>query len=206
MSESSDDIPAPGEDTFGEDDLAPSDEEKKAARGRHIDRLATSIAVIALGMWSGGMLALGACAAPMVFKLAPYPSSGYAMGAAFARFDNIAIGCGLVVLGCEMVRTWIARRQRGWLPRIRRYAAILLAGGAVYSATMFTPIINQLHSEGVRRRVGPEGEHLERVHKNAEMIGRITVPAAMLLMALHVFTIRTREDDENLALAPLPPG
>ncbi|HHH11288.1 MAG TPA: DUF4149 domain-containing protein [Sorangium sp.] len=201
-----DEYPAPGEDTFCEDDLAPSEFERKALRARRIDRAATSIAVVALGLWSGGMLSLGACAAPMVFKLVPAPVSGYAMGAAFARFDNIAIGCGVVLLAAEMVRTWLARGHTNWLSRVRRYMAILLSGAAVYGALVLTPTINEMHASGVQRRVGPAGEQLERVHNNAEMIGRITVPSAMLLMALHIFTIRSAEDDEELALAPLAPG
>ncbi len=202
-----DDAPAPGEDVFSEDDLAPSDYDKKAARRQRIDRGATTIAVIALGLWAGGMLALGACAAPMVFRMTPYPYSGQAMGAAFGRFDGIAIGCGVVVLGCEMVRTWLARHQQGWLLRIRRYLAILLAGAAVYSAMLLTPQIMKMHNDGVRRRIGPDGEELERVHKNAELIGKITMPGAMFLMGLHVFTVRgSEEDDEAYAVAPLPPG
>jgi hypothetical protein len=200
------DMPAPGEDTFSEEDLAPGDEERRAARLERIDRGAASVAVLALGLWWGGLLALGACAAPMVFEFAPYPYSGQAMGAAFARFDGLAIGCGVVVLGCEMVRTWLARGNRGWLPRLRRYLTIVLAGATVYSATLLTPQIMQLHSEGVRRRVGPEGERLERIHDSAELIGKITVPGAMLLTVLHVLAVGRRDDDDEPVLAPRAPG
>src|SRR5687768_10213665 len=105
--------------------------------GARIEKAAAIVAVIALGIWAGGMLALGVCAAPFVFQLTPHPHSGQAMGAAFARFDFIAIGCSVVALGAEVVRTIIGLRRKNHggviLPRLRRYAAIALALGAVYS-------------------------------------------------------------------------
>jgi hypothetical protein len=187
----------PGEDVFSEDDLGPTDEDVRAHRRMQGDRAATTIAVTALGLWAGGLIALGACAAPFVFKLTPYPLSGMAMGAAFARFDTIAIACGVVVLGCEVMRTLIARgRATALAPRIRRGAAIILAVGALYGGVQLTPAIMELHREGARRNVGADGARLEQLHKQAEMIGKLTVPAALALIALHVFTLRVGNEDD----------
>src|SRR5690349_17847506 len=109
------------EDRFTEADLAPSPEELRATRRALADRIAASVAALSAGIWIGGMLALGACAAPFVFRMTPAPFSGDAMGAAFARFDRIAIGASVLILGAEVIRTMVSgRRARTLAARIRR--------------------------------------------------------------------------------------
>ena len=209
----SDPIP-PGGDVFTEDDLAPSDDDKRAIRNSRIDKAAATVATIALGLWLGGTIALGACAAPMVFELTPYPFSGKAMGAAFQRFDMIAIGCAVAALGAEVTRTVLSLKRRSSrgaiVARIRRYALILFAAGVVYTGTQLSPAIMRLHESGVRRHVGAEGDELERIHKQAELVGKVNAVIALLLMVLHVTTVRSPyeelEDDDEEAYAPLPPG
>ena len=206
-----DEIP-PGQDVFSEADLEPSDDERRAERRGHIDVVAAIVAVISAGTWAGGMVALGACAAPMVFRHVPAPLSGMAMGAAFARFDSLAIGCAAVLLGAELVRTLLSlRRRRGAvLGRLRRYAALLLAAGTVYTGAVLTPTILRLYEQGARRNVGADGGELERLHNLAETIGKISLPLALAVIVLHVVTLvqaRGRPDDEEEpAPAPLPPG
>lgn len=196
----------PGEDVFTEEDLAPSNSDREARRAL-FDRVATTVAVMALGLWAGGLIALGACAAPFVFERTPYPWSGHAMGAAFQRFDRIAIGCAVIVLGAEVVRTIVALRRRParalWA-RLRRYGAIVLAAAAVYSGLRLTPEILRLHEAGERRL---PGNALDVVHAQAELVGKGIVILAAFLIVLHVMTLRTPSDDDDLeAEAPLPPG
>lgn len=202
---------APGEDVFTEADLESSDDHRRTHQLMRVDRGATIIAVTALGLWCGGMIALGACAAPMVFQLTPYPSSGHAMGSAFSRFDSIAMGCGLVLLACEVGRTIVAlklgRRSSSLLGRIRRYGAIFMAAAAAFTGLHLTPGIMELYRAGARRNVGVSGTQLEQLHAQAEMIGKVTVGLAVLLIALHILTLpMARPDDEHQALTPLPPG
>jgi hypothetical protein len=199
----------PGEEIFTEEDLAPSAAERRAARRALAERIAVVAAVLSAGVWAGGLVALGACAAPFVFALTPYPFSGDAMGAAFARFDGITIGCATVLLGSEIVRTVAARGRQTLATRLRRYVAILMAAGAVYASLLLTPRILELHRQGARRNVGSEGAELERVHGRAELVAKAELALATLLVALHVFTLRAARDDDaddEEALAPLPPG
>jgi Domain of unknown function (DUF4149) len=209
--------PPPGEDVFTEDDLAPTgmassrEEDGRALRISRIDKTAATFATIALGLWLGGTVALGACAAPMVFRLTPYPFSGQAMGAAFQRFDFIAIGCAVVALGAEVVRTLLllkGRSQNGAVvARVRRYALIVFAAGVVWTGTQISPAIMSLHEAGVRRNVGAEGSELERIHKQAELLGKVNALIATLLIAMHVTTVRSRYDEQrDEVYAPAPPG
>lgn len=211
--------PAPGEDVFTDEDLVPDSRdvaaERRARRHVIIEKTATIFAVIAYGMVAGGMIALGACAAPFVFQLTPHPWSGKAMGAAFSRFDFIAMTCAVIGLGAEVVRTLLtlkSRASQSWVHRVRRYAAIALALGATYTGMQLSPQIMAMHEEGVRRNVGAEGAELERVHKQAELIGKGVVALALALIALHIGTLpgggprSTEGEDDEDVLAPLPPG
>lgn len=197
-------------DTFTEADLAPDPEEQSAARRAIAERAAATVAVLATGIYLGGLVALGACAAPMVFRITPAPFSGDAMGLAFARFDQIAIGASVLALGSEVVRTWAAGpRGRTLGPRLRRLCAIAMAAATAYVGLSLTPRINELHHQGVRRGEGPQGQLLDVTHRQAELVGKVGMVFGLGLVVLHVFTLRVRrpedEDDED-APAPLPPG
>jgi hypothetical protein len=201
--------PPPGSDVFTAADLEPSDDERKAVRRAWMHRAAATVAITAAGLWIGGLIALGACAAPFVFKLTPYPLSGYAMGSAFARFDGIAIGCSVVMLGCEVMRTLLGvPARKAWIARVRRYAALLMACGAIYTGMVLSPGIMALHEGGVRRDASAQGQQLEAIHGKAELIGKLLVPLGVLLIALHVFTLRSAEEELEAieARAPLAPG
>jgi hypothetical protein len=201
------------EEHFSESDLAPRPESLRRARRGTIERVAATFGVLAAGLWVGGLVALGACAAPMVFELTPAPYSGHAMGAAFARFDQIALGCAVAAMAAEVARTWAAgRASRRPAARVRRIVAVLMALGAAYVALVATPTINELHRAGVRRNDGAEGVRMEAVHKQAEAVGKAQVFLGLALVALHMATLTTGrardedEDEDEDALAPLPPG
>lgn len=198
------------ETRFTADDLAPSPEERRAARKALIDRIAAATAALAAGISAGGLFALGACAAPFVFRLTPAPYSGEAMGSAFARFDQVAIGASILILAAEMVRTWAAgRRARSVFARLRRAAAIGMALAASYIGLSLTPRIMELHRAGAVRGSGPEGQALEAVHARASLMGNVEMAAAVALVFLHVLTIaprRPEDDEDDEAVAPLPPG
>ena len=195
------------EERFSESDLAPSKEEKQAALADRLDRVAASAAVLAVGVAVGGMIALGACAAPFVFTLTPAPVNGDAMGSAFARFDRIAIACAAILLGAEVTRTYLARRSpRAFPGRARRVFAVLFAACIAYMGLAVTPAINGLHRAGVTRGEGADGETLDTIHKRAELLGKAEVAIGALLIVLHVFTVRRGDEEEDEYRAPLPPG
>jgi len=198
-------------DTFTEADLEPSPEERGAERRAIIDRAAAVVAILGASVYVGGLFALGVCAAPMVFRMTPAPYSGDAMGAAFARFDQIAIGASIFALGAEVARTWAGGvRGRTVLARIRRSCAMFMAFAAAYVGLALTPRINEMHRAGVQRDNSPQGQVLEAVHRRAELVGKFGLGLGVGLIALSVFTIRMGkpedEEDDEEAVAPLPPG
>lgn len=195
------------DERFSEEDLAPSAEERRAVLLSRIDRSATALAVLSVGIVIGGMVALGACAAPFVFSLTPAPANGTAMGAAFARFDRIAIAGSVLLLAAEMIRTFLGRKsRRDASSRVRRLLAVAFAACTSYAGLAITPAINGLHQSGVVRGEGVQGEQLDAIHKKAEFLGKAELVIGALLIGLHVFTVRAANEEETDFEAPLPPG
>jgi hypothetical protein len=165
-----------------------------------LERVATIVAILSLAIWVGGIVALGACAAPIVFRAVPAPLSGDAMGAVFRRFDAIAISCAVVVLACEAVRIRVSsgmdsnlgRGGRAKLAeRARTALALVAAAAAIYGGAHLSPGIVALHAAGAVRGFGAPGFELERLHELAESVAKIEVTAGMILLVLHVTTLPT---------------
>jgi hypothetical protein len=167
------------------------------------DRLelgAAVLAVVCLAIWIGGLTALGACAAPIVFRIVPAPLSGDAMGAVFRRFDAIAIASAVVVLACEAIRILAARGASfsagvatTLAERARTALAVVAGAAAIYVSVRLSPSIIALHVAGAVRGFGPDGLELERLHKLAESASKIEVGAGLLLLVLHVTTLLREE-------------
>jgi uncharacterized membrane protein len=154
------------------------------------ERIASSIAVVALGVWIGGMVALGACAAPIVFGMVPAPLSGDAMGAVFRRFDAIAVGCAVVALGAEAVRIALHEGAATLGDRARGAAVLVASACAIAGAIAISPKIVALHAAGAIRGLGPDGTELERFHHMAETLGTLEVALGLAAIVLHVSTLR----------------
>jgi Domain of unknown function (DUF4149) len=164
-----------------------------------LEQGAAVFAVVSLGIWVGGLVALGACAAPIVFHVVPAPLSGDAMGAVFRRFDFIAIACGVVVLACEAVRIYVASATPSGAKvpaadRARTALAVVAAAAAIYGGTQLSPQIVALHVAGAVRGFGADGGELERLHALAETVAKIEVSAGLILLALQVTTLRRVEE------------
>ncbi len=146
-----------------------------------------------MAIWIGGLVALGACAAPIVFRVVPAPLSGDAMGAVFRRFDGIAIACAVVVLGCEAVRIWVRDPPATVFERARTALSLVAAAAAIYAAVRLSPGIVALHQAGAVRGSGADGTELERLHKLAEAAAQVEVTAGLFLLLLQVITLQRGE-------------
>lgn len=160
------------------------------------EQRAAIVAVMALAIWVGGLVALGACAAPLVFKIVPAPTSGEAMGAVFRRFDLIAITCAVVVLGCEAVRIWVREGSATNAERLRGLLAVTAAGAAIYGGVELSPSIVALHAAGAVRGLGENGVKLDRIHDLAEIVAQVEVTVGFFLLALQVATL-TRPKEQK---------
>jgi uncharacterized membrane protein len=157
-------------------------------RAPPLSRALTALALASTALWVGGMLTLGAIVAPVVFGMVPSPTSADAMTVVFRRFDKVAIGCVVLILLTEVGQA-IVRKP---LLRIDVARVVVAATGAVlvmWQAVAVSPKIEALHHAGAIRGLGELGLELEATHKLAELGGKAQAIAALLLIALHVWSL-----------------
>jgi hypothetical protein len=145
------------------------------------------VALLALALWLGGLLTLGALVAPMVFARVSMPWSADAMTAIFQRFDLVAMTCAAVVFATEAVRVF-TRIPFARVDHLRAGVSTLAALAAVYEGTRISPRIAALHAEGVIRGVGSAGMELSALHDRAELLGKTEVLLLVLVVVLQVWT------------------
>jgi hypothetical protein len=160
----------------------------------HVIRAAlVTAALLALGVWVGGMFALGAIAAPVVFGTVPAPTSADAMTIVFRRFDRVAIACVLVVLAVEaalvLAPRWTGSTRITRVDVARVGAAVVAAACAFAGGLFVSPKIEALHRAGAIRGLGPAGLELESAHRLAERLGSAELALATIVIALHVVSL-----------------
>jgi len=148
----------------------------------------TAIAVVqllALAVWAGGMLALGAIVAPIVFRVVHAPASADAMTLVFRRFDAVAITCAVVALVAEA-----AFAMRGGkitrLDLLRGLCLVVAAGLAIAIGVWLSPGISDLHQAGAIRGAGEAGLALERLHRLAETLAKSAMALVLVGFVLSV--------------------
>lgn len=112
--------------------------------------------VLALAVWTGGMIVLGAVVAPTVFQVLPAyaPDTGRALaGAAFgdilARFHYVAYAAGAVMLAALMGMALLGPRPRHLAVRMIITAAMLAV--AIYSGRV---VLGEIHA--IQRQIAAE--------------------------------------------------
>jgi uncharacterized membrane protein len=128
--------------------------------------------VLSIAVWLGGLVVLGAIVAPTVFSVVHFPESADAMTLVFRRFDRLALGGAALVLVSEaLVAKFGGPVSR--LDAVRGGILVFAALLAVAVAMHLAPAIEALHRAGAARGLGPEGAELERVHRLAELAGKL---------------------------------
>jgi putative copper export protein len=153
-----------------------------------VGRVASAVALLAIAVWLGGLVALGALAAPVVFSVVPLASAADAMTIVFRRFDLIAMTCAGLILVSEAIRLVRAKR----LARVdvaRITVSALAAAAAVVEGTEVSPRIAELHNGGVSRGLGTGGLELDHLHRLAELSGQTQLILLALAIVLHVATL-----------------
>ena len=154
-------------------------------------RIASSVALLAVSVWLGGLVALGALAAPVVFHVVPYPSNADAMTIVFRRFDLVAMGCAATLLTTEAVRPLLGVRLV-FVDHMRAALSVVAAGLAVFEGMRVSPRIAELHAGGAIRGLGPGGIELARLHDLAEDSGKAQLAVLAVIVILHVVALSRR--------------
>jgi len=151
-------------------------------------RITSTVALVALTVWIGGLLTMGAVVAPIAFAALPYSYAADTMPLIFARFDKVAMAAAAVVVATEALRAGSgAPMTRASVARLG--LTVVLAGLAVTEGLWLTPTISRLHAAGALRGVGEAGAQLASTHKLAELAGKAQALLAVVVIALHVTTL-----------------
>jgi len=153
-----------------------------------VRRAAGSVALLAAAVWLGGLVALGAIAAPVVFSVAPWPASADAMTIVFRRFDVLAMACAAIVVATEAARA-AARVPFARVDGARTAVGVLAAAAAVVEGAIVSPRIAALHAAGAIRGVGAGGAEMARLHDAAEACGKTEVLLLAAFVVLNAVTL-----------------
>ncbi|HLK35393.1 MAG TPA: DUF4149 domain-containing protein [Polyangiaceae bacterium] len=181
---------------------------------RPLRRVFTAVGSLAVALWLGGLVALGALAAPVVFSVVPLPTSADAMTVVFRRFDLLAMTCAAVALGCEAGAGFaraLGQSQAGGsdparlVDHARVAATALAAAAAAFEGASISPRIAELHAGGAIRGVADAGRELARLHDLAESLGKSEVLLLGAVVVLRAFSGAFSDGGARQA-APRPPG
>jgi hypothetical protein len=120
-------------------------------------------AVVALVIWIGGLIALGAFAAPATFDVLGVRGpegralAGAVFGETLRRFHLTAYLCGAVVVGSLAVRAVLGPRPRRFSSRM--IVSFLMIGAASWTGFVLIPEIDAVQrAAGVSPSTLPEGD------------------------------------------------
>lgn len=153
-----------------------------------IQRAAATVALLAVGVWLGGLVVLGAIAAPLIFSRVSFPSNADAMTAVFRRFDLLAMSCAAILLASEAVRA-VVRPSFAPLDYARAGTSILAASLAVFEGTHVSARIAELHAAGAVRGLGGDGMELSQLHDWAEWCGMAQIGLLAAVVVLQVLAL-----------------
>ena len=150
--------------------------------------------VLAIAAWIGGLVALGAIAAPAIFEvvsLRQIPDARMVSGAIFGeilrRFHLVSYACGGLIL-----LSLAARAVLG--PRPRRFAARFGLAGLMLAATLYSGLIISGSIERVQHAIGvgvapsslpvgdPRRTEFGRLHAQSSMIQLVPLIGGVILM------------------------
>lgn len=150
--------------------------------------------VLALVVWLGGMVILGAVVAPTVFQVlqARDPDTGRILagavfGTALGRFHYVAYACGVVILVTLIVMAVLGPRPASFA--VRMTVAALMLGIALYSGVIVLGSVDRLqHEIGVNISPSslPSGDarrvRFDHLHLLSTRLMMINVVGALVLL------------------------
>ena len=111
--------------------------------------------LLAIAVWIGGLLALGAIAAPAIFDIVAVRGvadarmlSGAIFGEVLRRFHLVAYGCGAVLLLALFTRAVLG-------PRPRHFALRFAIATVMVAAALYSGLVVSQQIAGVQREIGP---------------------------------------------------
>ena len=141
--------------------------------------------LLALSLWIGGGVALGALTAPVLFQNLERPVAGRIFGQILRRFARIRIGAAVILVAAALARSLLFEPQVSVWHLIRWIAIAVMAGEVVYSVLYLQPAIER--SQAGIESASPEGRAaakagFDRLHRRAETLMKASILAAVVAL------------------------
>jgi uncharacterized membrane protein len=163
----------------------------------YLSRACTVASMLAASVWLGGILALGAVVAPIVFRVVPAPTNADAMTLIFRRFDGVAVACAVIVLVAEAARASSEHARLGGAGIVRVGMALGGSALATWQAFDLAPKIEALHRGGAVRGVGDLGAQLDAAHRLAETEAKVQVFFVAAFLVASVLSLASQGGDRR---------
>lgn len=151
------------------------------------------VAVVAIAVWVGGLIALGGIAAPSAFEtLSGLPEgrglAGAVFGEALRRFHLVTYGCGALIFASLLIRAVLGPRPRRFALRMVLAAMMLAASASV--GLVIAPEIRAQQAAGRTPSTLPEDDparaRFGRLHGLSSTLELIPVLAGLALLFLEL--------------------
>lgn len=147
--------------------------------------LGSGLQNVGLALMVGGMLAIGAFCAPVIFKHFPRHEAGAALTVIFMRFDKVLLGALVLMLMGEALR--FCSQQFVWqtpLGYLRLALMLVLAGLMLFATLKVNPSIATMQSRGISPNATPEGIQFAKTHQLSESLYKAQMLLALGLLLL----------------------
>jgi putative copper export protein len=144
--------------------------------------LAETLAALAVAAWVGGMFALGAFSARIVFRDLPRDLAAPTMSAIFRSFDGVVVACVVLVALATGVRL-IVLGVRSRADRIALVAGTALCVLGLIDIGYVHPTIEHMFLEG--RTLEPA---FQALHKLSSRSANLEAICAILMVGAHAFS------------------
>lgn len=150
----------------------------------------TALQGIGLALMAGGMLALGAFTAPVVFHTLPRDEAAPLMAQIFTRFDRVLqMALGLAWLG-EGLR-WVSAPavwMQGLWGKLRLATLGVLTVTLLYATVVVNPQIGAMNRAGVHRALNTvQGQRFDQTHRLSESLYKLDLLLIVLVLSLTPF-------------------
>lgn len=144
------------------------------------------IYLLALTIWIGGTVAIGALTAPNVFRtLSDRASAGEIMGKIFYQFDRVKDICSLVLITTSLAKflTW-ERNWNVWIAS-RHLALSIMIFTALTTGWVVGPTLQQLRSAGPpEARSAEVAARFQKLHRISVLMMQVGLVAALVALLL----------------------
>lgn len=134
---------------------------------------------LALALWIGGAIALGALTAPELFRRLPRPDAGAIFGTILRRFSRLRLGAIVVALAAAGAKhvLWERHAASPWIAA-RWALLVLLSAVVLYEIGYLERVMGRLR-ERMQGEDDPARAEFRRLHKRSEGLMKLSLLAAL---------------------------